>query len=171
MLSHLQKEGIYDQTHRARFTNIDDEDFVGTWDSKVYVRVPPGESVTLPESQAINFAIALATRVMVKDEKRKFVPSMYEPTYEMSQRTRTGIPDARKPYEDKILQWLEAGEETPEVQALRSALREEILNDLTAKPSTAPPTGPKSKNDIAVVPDGSRPERSGKEFEGLASLK
>lgn len=171
MFSHLDKEGLYDQSRRYRFTNVDDEEFIGMWDSKVYVRVPVGESVTLPESQAINFAKDLATRVMIKDEKRKYVPTQNAPTYEESQKSRVGIPAARDPYEKRILQLIEQGEETPEMQALRSELRDEVMRDLKGVVSTAPPSGPSSREQLAVVGDVSRPGRSGHEFEGLAALK
>lgn len=171
MYSNLQKEGVYDQAHRARFTNIDNEDYLGMWDSKVYVRVPAGDSVTLPEAQAITFGIDLATRVMMKDERKKFVPTMLEPTWEMSQRTKIGIPSARDPYEKQIVRWLDAGEETPEMQALRSQVRDQIMQDMKAEVSTEPPKGPSSKGDLAVVTDKSKPDRAGREFEGISSLK
>lgn len=171
MFSHLQKEGIYDNSHRARFTNIDNEEYVGMWDSKVYVRIPAGDSVTLPEAQAITFGIDLATRVMMKDERKKFIPTMLEPAWEMSQRTNVGIPAKRDPFEKQIVQWLDPGEETPEMQALRSQVREQVLNDMKAEVSTDAPKGPVSKDQLSIVGDRSNPARAGHEFEGLAALK
>ena len=168
--SNLDKEGLYDQTRRYKFNNIGDEEYVGMWNSKVFVTVPPGESVTLPEAQAITFAKDLCTRVMLKEEKARFVPNMYEPTWEMSQRSRAGIPLARDPYEKRILQAIEEGQETPELQALRSQIREEVMADLTATVSTEPPRGPSSVSDLSLVKD-KRTAREGHEFEGLTALK
>lgn len=169
--SNLDKEGLYDQSQRYRFHNIDDEVFVGKWNGTEYVTVPAGESVTLPESQAINFAKQLATRVMIKDEQEKFVPTMMEPTWEQSRKTRTGIPMAREPYEKRILKKIEIGEETPEIQSLRSQIREELISDMSMQVSTEAPQGPRSKSEISIVADKNRPQHEGKEFEGVSSLK
>lgn len=163
---------LTDDSQLYRFTNIDDEPYVGRWNGKEFVKVPAGHSVTIPESKAIVFAKDLCTRVMLKEEKAKFVPNLREATWEESQKTRTGIPMARKPYEDRILQKLEMGEETPETQALRSQLREQILSDMNSKVSTESPASalPKSTKDLSVVKD-KRTLREGHEFEGVKSLK
>lgn len=169
--STLDKEGLYDQTQRYKFTNIDDEEFIGMWNGKLFVTVPKGASVTLPESQAINFAKALCDRVMRKEEKAKFVPNMREQRWEESERTRVGIPMARKPYESQILQKINQDEETPEMQVMRSQVREELMRDMSAQVNTESPKGPSSLSSLALVNDGSRVERTGREFEGVTSLK
>ena len=161
---------LYDNSQRYRFTNIDDEPFVGLWDGREFVTVPSGGSVTLPEAQAITYAKELCTRVMFKEEKEKFIPNMREATWEESQKTRVGIPMARKPYEDRILQHLELNDETPEVQAMRSEMREQLMRDLNAQVSTDAPKGPAALKDLNVLKD-KRTIREGHEFEGVKSLK
>jgi len=165
-----QERYLFDNTQRYRFTNIDDEPFVGMWDGREFVNVPAGASVTLPEAQAITYAKELCTRVMFKEEKEKFVPNMREASWEESQKSRVGIPLARDPYEKRILQKLETGDETPELQAMRSEMREELMRDLSAKVETAPAGPPRAIKDLAVVKD-KRTARDGHEFEGVKSLK
>lgn len=169
--SNLDKVGLYDLTQRYRLTNIDDEKFTGRWNGRTFVVLNPGESATIPESQAINFAKEICTRVMQKEEKAKFVPNMNEPTWEQSQRTRVGLPMARDAYEKRILQKIEAGEETPELQVMRAQMREQLLNDMSAQVSTDAPSGPKSAVDLSLVDDPSKPQRKGREFEGVTALK
>ncbi len=161
---------LYDNTQRYKFTNIDDEPFVGLWDGREFVTVKPGQSVTLPEAQAITYAKDLCTRVMQKEEKEKFVPNARAATWEESDRSRVGIPMARKPYEDRIVQKLSTDEDSPETQALRSEIREELLRDLSAQVNTEPPRPPSSTRDLRLVKD-KRQAREGHEFEGVKSLK
>lgn len=168
--SETEERSLYDNSQRYRFTNIDDEEFIGMWDGRIFVTVPAGRSVTLPEAQAITYAKALCTRVMLKEEKSKFVPNMREATWEESQKTRTGVPMARDPYEKRILQKLEQNEDTPELQVLRSEIREELLHDMQAQVSMDAPRGPAALSDLSLVKD-KRTVRDGHEFEGITALK
>lgn len=168
--SNLDKQGLYDNTQRYRFTNIDDEMFTGMWNGRIFVRLLPGESATLPEVYAVTFSKELATRVMLKEEKAKYIPTQNAPTWEESQKSRVGIPMARDPYEKRIVQKMEVGEETPEIEAMRSQMREQLLADMSAQVSTDAPSGPKAAADLSLVED-KRAIRKGREFEGVTALK
>jgi len=50
-----------------------------------------------------------------------------------------GVPAARKVWEDKICRVLEVDEESPQVQVMRSQIREELMKDLKAEPSQGSP--------------------------------
>lgn len=160
-----KKEGIYDPTKRGAFTNWSDEDFTGVWAGEK-ILIAKGKTVTLPEHLAIKFTNEFVTREMVKEDIAKFVPNAKAEVYGQSERTLTGIPAARAPFEAKTLKWLDRSEESPEMQLLRMQVFEEVKRDFTASPSTEPPRAPKSRKELNIAVDP-----KGAEFSGVTSLK
>lgn len=131
------ERGVFDPLKRYAFTNIDGEDYVFQW-SGIETTVVPGETIELPEYLALHATRGLVDKIMQgiarKDtlEKQKINPMYLAP----QGAGNTGIPMARKPYEDKILKEIpmnKSSDRTLDIK--RQQVKEQLLADLTAQPS------------------------------------
>lgn len=161
MKSFLDPIGVYNPLLRFAFTNITQEDFVSAWDGNP-VTVRPGETVEVPEYLAVKFTGELVDKIMLQDVKLNEVnyykqnPNAAANTYRAP--NSVGVPAARKPWEDKIIQQLEVDEESSQVQVYRAQLKAELSADLKAETSTAPVPVPTSIEEFADLDKSNAPK-------------
>jgi len=140
------KEGIYDPTRQFAFTNITDNEFVSAWGGSP-IKVKAHQTITLPHHLAVKLTIELVDKIM--SEELKVVHDANrakDPNWKAGQGAGSmGIPAIRKVWEDKILRELEIDEERPEIQILRSQIKEQLLNDMSQEKA-------KSVDNVKVVP-------------------
>ena len=124
MNSYLQVEqGVYQPGRRFAFTNDSDKEFKSYWD-RIPVVVKPHETIELSDSTpfpgsgmghclAVKFATELVDRIMQEDKVKAGLMA---------------VPDARKPYEDRVLKPL-GDEDGNTAQMLARMKAQEILAD------------------------------------------
>lgn len=151
----MNPEGLYNPLLRFAFTNISESPFTIMWDNKVVTTLKGGETVELPHYLAVVATKALVDSIMIGNAKMDEIayykanpntqPNMYRAASSL------GVPAARKVWEDKICRVLEVDEESPQVQVMRSQIREELMKDLKAEPSQGSPleNAPTSVQDFA----------------------
>lgn len=132
------ENGVFDPTRRFAFTNITAEDFRSTWDGRP-IDVKAGQTVELPHHLAVKLTGELVDKIMYgeahMDEVQKNTPYYRSPKY-----SSVGIPQARKVWEDKILQELDVDQQSPEFQIIASKIGEELKRDMSSEKSIEPPT-------------------------------
>lgn len=124
MSSYLDIEGVYDARKMFAVTNWSDEDFTISWKDdtgeNVYT-IKAGEVKTYPQYLAYYITKNFVDREMYK---------LAEAEQETRARERLGMAvsnkDLRKPYEDMTLIEVKAGQESPEVVAMRAKIRSEV---------------------------------------------
>lgn len=137
------KMGIFDPSLRFAFTNITEEPFEVVWNGNVVTTIKAGQSVELPHYLAVKCTKELVDKIMIANAKLNEVefyrnnPNAMPNTYRAP--SSLGVPSARKVWEDKICRLMETDEESPQVQLIRSQIREELMNDLKAEPSGGSP--------------------------------
>lgn len=129
------KEGIYDPTRRFAFTNISDSDYKLRWDSKDLVTVKPGESVELPHHLAVMATGELVDRIMMAETKADEDAHAGTPYYRSPKGIAMSVPEARKPFEDKVLRELPVDQASSQFKIMQSKFVEELKTDLTAETS------------------------------------
>lgn len=152
MISHLNFDGIYDPKRTFAVTNWSDEDMTINWSDpgpdgtgdNIYT-VHAGEVKTFPMYLAYYFTKNFVDREMQKEAAKipnnpDGSPSRQRERLEMAMINA----DARKPYEDKTMQEVVAGKESPEFTAMRAKIREELIiegnltSDLHNNPDGSP---------------------------------
>lgn len=139
MRSYLDFEGVYDPSKRYIVRNWSDEDFTQDFgaenaynDNKVIetkpafsVTIKAGEMRELNQFEAFTFTKHFVDREMGKEAKKLQDRQLIE-------RAEYGIgnPDVRKPYEEKTISEIKAGQETPFMEQLRETIRKEELAKL-----------------------------------------
>lgn len=133
------KEGIYDPTKRFAFTNISDETFTFKWGGNP-ITVKPKETIELPHHLAVLATGKLVDHIMgseARADELKMRAENKDPYWRSPKGIAMGVPEARRPYEEKILRELGPGEESPALQVMRAQIKEELQRDLSqekAKP-------------------------------------
>ena len=72
---------------------------------------------------------------MAEEEEKKMREKTKDPYWRSKIGISAGVPEARRPYEEKILRELKPDEENPQTAIMRSRIREELMADLTAEKS------------------------------------
>lgn len=131
MSSYLDFEGLYDPKRMFAVTNWSDEDITVNWKDdtgdNIYT-LHVGEVRTYPQYLAYFITKAFVDREMFKDAVK--APNNPDGT---SSRLRERLEMAvvnkelRKPYEDKTIQEVVEGKESPEVTAMRAKIRAELI--------------------------------------------
>lgn len=135
MISHLDFEGLYDPKRTFAVTNWSDEDMTINWSDpgidgtgdNIYT-VHAGEVKTFPMYLAYYFTKNFVDREMYKDAAKE--PNLPDgsPTRQRERLEMAVVnADARKPYEDKTMQEVIPGKESPEVTAMRAKIRKELI--------------------------------------------
>lgn len=150
MSSYLDFEGQYDPRRNFAVTNWSDEDFSATWrgDDNVDVEyvLHAGEVKTYPQYLAYYITKNFVDREMSKVALKKKAGSKERENAEMAVANK----DMRKPFEEKTIQEVVAGQESPEI----AAMREQIRKELVAKGNLSP----EISSTMNLNPDGSQPE-------------
>jgi len=152
MSSYLDFDGVYDKNKRYVFHNWSKEDFnfhfgedSGYNDNKIVV-ITPAHDITvkademreLNQFQAFTMCKAFVDREMVRDSNKIKDPKERE-------RKEMGVlnKDLRKPFEDKTISEIKAGDENP----IMNKLREEIRAEEKAKLANKKPVAVKGEFD------------------------
>lgn len=131
MSSHLDFEGIYDNKRMFAVTNWSDEDFKINWRDESgdnWYTLHAGEVKTYPMYLAYFITKNFVDREMFKAAEKvpnnpDGSPSRQRERLEMA----TVNKELRKPYEDKTMQEVVEGKESPEVTAMRAKIRQELI--------------------------------------------
>lgn len=155
MASFLDFEGVYDKEKRFMFNNWSSEDFIQHFgaesayndtrlletQSAFDLTIKAGEMRELGHFQAFMCTRHFVTREMLRDAEKL--------TGKDRERAEMGMNNAelRKPYEDKTLAEIKAGQETPFMDSLREKIRAEEI----AKIKVTEEVEPKKKGRPAKV--------------------
>lgn len=143
MSSHLTiNEGVYKVGQRFSFTNISKEIFKSKWAGKS-ISVNPGESILLSDTTpfpgagmghclAVKLTTELTNLIMMGEVKAE-ESKMKTPYARSPKGALLGVPEARKPYEDKILKDLGAESDEIKLEYLVTEKINEIKNDGSKK--------------------------------------
>lgn len=173
MSSYLKSDGIYDPRRNFAVTNWSDEDFTISWTGEatndkglidgvpIEYTISAGEVKTFPMYLAYYITTNLVDREMYKLAKDKPADSKERERLEMAVANK----DLRKPFEDKTIQEVIPGQESPEVVAMRASIRKELiaegeLNGNMSSELNLNPDG--TKKEFADVPQknkGGRPRK------------
>ncbi len=140
MASYLQrKEGVYEAGKRYAFTNISDKPFEIKWNGQIVKVVQPDETIEISDATPYpgpgngdcigrTKTIELATKIILGEAKvdTDRLGFTTDKSYVSPVGTRAGIPEARKPYEQKILRELPVSEN---VDFLNKMKADEIIQD------------------------------------------
>lgn len=136
------RQGIYNPLLRFSFTNITEEEFISAWNSEP-IKIPAGVTVELTHHLAAKLTRELVDKIMIGNAKINEIefyknnPNVQMNTYRAS--SSLGVPGARKIWEDQICRLLAPDEESPQTQLMRIKIREELMRDLKAEPSSGSP--------------------------------
>lgn len=131
MSSYLDFEGIYDPKRTFAVTNWSSEDITVNWkddNGDNFYTLHAGEVKTYPMYLAYFITKQFVDREMYKDAAK--VPMNPDGSYSKArERAEMAVSnkDLRKPYEDKTMQEVREGEESPEVTAMRAQIRKELI--------------------------------------------
>ncbi len=160
MYSFLEKEqGIFEPGRRYAFTNISDRVFTSRWNGFPII-VQPNETIEVSdvtpmpgsgmgECLAIKMTKELVDAIMMGNAKADEL-AKNQPLYRSPLGGLMGVPSARKPIEDSILQPLpeDAGIETA---FLKKKKAEEIISDASKREGVSYETG---LQEFAEIPKG-----------------
>lgn len=128
---------VYDNKRQFALTNWSDEDITVNWadpgpggTGDNFYTLHAGEVKTYPMYIAYFIVEQLVDREMYKDAAKAPVnadgsPSKLRERLEMAVANR----DMRKPYEDKTIQEVIEGQESPEVTAMRAEIRKKLIQE------------------------------------------
>ena len=147
MRSYLDFEGVYDKTKRYIVNNWSDEDFTQRFgsetnynDTKVIETQPEygltikaGEMRELGQFEAFTFTKHFVDREIYK-EAAKLSDRVLRERAEMGVNNR----EIRKPFEDKTVKEIKAGQATPFMDKIREEIRQEEIAKLNATPEEKP---------------------------------
>lgn len=155
--SHLEFEGLYDPKRMFAVTNWSDEEITVNWKDdngdNLYT-LHPGEVKTYPQYLAYYITRHFVDREMQKDAAKApnnadGSPSRQRERLEMA----VANADMRSPYEDKTIQEVIPGKESPEVTAMRAKIRAELIVE-----GKLPPMVNEMNNELNLNPDGTPQE-------------
>lgn len=128
MSSYLDFEGKYDPDKRFVVQNVFAEDFKSFWDGKP-IFIKSGDMHECEHAIAYKLTKELVDREMFKLAEEAYIKAGDNKQFADKVRERGEMAvnnkDARKPFEDKILTELRAGEENPIMKRLRDEIRAE----------------------------------------------
>lgn len=136
------RQGIYNPMLKFAFTNITEEEFVSAWGGEP-IKIPAGLTVELPHHLAAKLTKELVDKIMIGNAKLNEIefyknnPNVQMNTYRAA--SSLGVPAARKVWEDKIVHLMAPDEESPQTQLMRIKIKEELMRDLKAEPSSGSP--------------------------------
>jgi len=148
------RQGIYNPMLKFAFTNITEEEFVSAWGGEP-IKIPAGHTVELPHHLAAKLTKELVDKIMIGNAKLNEVEFYQKNANAMPNTYRApsslGVPAARKVWEDQIVHLMAPDEESPQTQLMRIKIKEELMRDLQAEPSTGSPlmNAPKDISDFA----------------------
>lgn len=131
MKSFLDFEGLYDPKRNFAVTNWSDEEMTVNWRDDTgdnFYTLHPGEVKTYPMYLAYYFTKNFVDREMGREAEA--IPNLPDGTpTKAKERLEMAMnnPDLRKPYEDKTMQEVIPGKESPEVTAMRAKIRAELI--------------------------------------------
>lgn len=181
MSSYLKFDGVFDPRRNFAVTNWSDEDFTTNWTSEttdntglvdgpvIEYTVKAGEVKTFPMYLAYHITTGLVDREMYRLANNAPADSKERERLEMSVANK----DARKPFEDKTMQEVVAGQESPEIAAMRASIRKELIEngDLNGNLSSEINLNSDgTKKEFADVPQknkGGRPTNASKAAAGI----
>ncbi len=148
MPSYLQrKEGVYEVGKRFAFTNISEDPFPIKWNGRILKTVQPHETIEISDATpypgpgngdclARTKTIELATRIILGEARiqTEKIGLTFDKSYVSPVGTKAAVPEARKPYEDKILQELA---DSADVDILNQQKAEEIVADSQRQPGVS----------------------------------
>lgn len=160
--SYLDFEGIYENNRMFAVTNWSDEDFTITWEKDedsqkngTYT-LHAGEVKTYPMYLAYYITKNFVDREMFKEADK--IPLNPDGSYSR-QRERLEMAvanrEARKPYEDKTMQEVLAGQESPEITRMRAEIRKQLIIEegLSSEMNNNPDGSPvEAQEEFATVP-------------------
>ncbi len=131
MSSYLDYEGIWDNKRTFAVTNWSEEDFTVTWKEDTgdaHYTLHAGEVNTYPMYLAYYITRNFVDREMYREAAKiaknpDGSPSRQQERLEMAVNNK----ELRKPYEDKTMQEVIAGQESPEVTAMRAQIRKQLI--------------------------------------------
>lgn len=136
------RQGIYNPMLKFAFTNITEETFTSAWGGEPIV-IPAGHTVELPHHLAAKLTKELVDKIMIGNAKLNEVEFYNKNANAMPNTYRApsslGVPGARKVWEDQIVHLMAPDEESPQTQLMRIKIKEELMRDLQAEPSTGSP--------------------------------
>lgn len=139
----MSEINVYDNSRKFLFSNWTNEDFVGKWGG-VETVVKVGETKEFEMSLAYHFTKHLVDRELQKQGKSHLA----------------GVPEERKPLEEKTIAELVAGQDSPALATLKAQIKAEVLAAEEKK------TSKKSKKEKKEEVKESDPSES-KEFEDI----
>lgn len=148
------RQGVYNPLLRFAFTNIAESELVSAWNSEP-IKIPAGRTVELPHHLAAKLTKELVDSIMIGNAKLNEIEFYKNNQNAMPNTYRApsslGVPAARLVWEEKICRLLAPEEESPETQLMRIKIKEELLHDLKAEPSSGSPldNAPKSIKEFA----------------------
>lgn len=158
---------VYDPKRNFAVTNWSDEDLTVNWkDSGAngtgdnFYTLHSGEVKTYPQYLAYYITQIFVDREMYKDASKAPVnpdgsPSKQRERLEMAVANK----EMRKPYEDKTIQEVIPGQESPEVTAMRAQIRKQLIIDgnLTSELNNNPDGSEKTEEFPGVPKKRGRP--------------
>lgn len=158
-----KKAGVFNNAQRYSVTNILDEDLNFTWGGNPF-SIPKGKTVSLPQYLANTVLDQMVDKILMGEMKAE-EEAFYEknPNVEINKHRSPNLlnnPIKRKELEDKICITLALEKGSTEAQLLAMQIKEELERDLSAQPSTEPPS-------IPVSAVGSFSSKSMEEFSEL----
>lgn len=106
----MSEINVYDNSRKFIFSNWTNEDFVGTWGG-VQTLIKAGETKEFEMSLAYHFTKHLVDRELQKQGKAHLA----------------GVPEERKPLEEKTIAELVAGQDSPALATLKAQIKAEVL--------------------------------------------
>lgn len=160
---------VYDNKRLFAVTNWSDEDITVNWKDNTgdnLNTLHSGEVKTYPMYLAYYITQIFIDREMYKDAAKAPTnpdgsPSKQRERLEMAVANK----DMRKPYEDKTIQEVIAGQESPEVTAMRAQIRKQLIIDgaLTSELHNNPDGSEKDEEFPGVPKKRGRPAKSASE--------
>lgn len=151
MKSFLDFEGMYDPKRMFAVTNWSDEVYTVNWrddSGDNFYTLHPGEAKTYPQYLAYYITKGFVDREMYKDAEK--MPNNPDGSASRArERAEMAVisPELRRPYEDKTIQEIVEGKESPEVTAMRAKIRKELIieqgmnSNIINNPDGTSPTG------------------------------
>ncbi len=164
---------VYDPKRKFAVTNWSDEDIEVNWKDAGpqgtgdnFYKLHAGEVKTYPMYLAYYITQIFVDREMYKDAAKApsnpdGSPSKQRERLEMAVANK----DMRKPYEDKTIQEVIAGQESPEVTAMRAEIRKQLIieGNLTSELHNNPDGSEKTEEFPDVPKKKGRPAKSASE--------
>ena len=142
-----RKAGVFNNAQRYSVTNILNEDMNFTWGGNPF-SIPQGKTVSLPEYLANTVVDQMVDKILMAEMKTE-EDAFYEknPNTEINKHRSPNLlnnPRKREELEKKICVKLALEKGSTEAQLLAMQIKEELERDMSAQPSTEPPTIPVS---------------------------